>query len=68
MDHSVLLSALAHCYQEVGVAADQLPYTAEFERLHAEFEHRTAAGLTRAQLWRLLGNARKRSVLPRLTR
>jgi hypothetical protein len=68
MDRTALLSALAECYRHQGVAADQLPYTQEFERLYEEVQRRTGAVLTRAAFWRLLANARKRGALPRLTR
>ena len=68
MDKMALLSALADCYRRQGVAADQLPYTEEFERLWEDVQGRTGTALTRATFWRLLANARKRGMLPRLTR
>ena len=68
MDRTALLSTVAECYRRQGVAADQLPYTEDFERLWEEVQRRTGAALTRAEFWRLLANARKRGALPRLTR
>jgi hypothetical protein len=68
MDRTAVLSALAECYRHQGVAADQLPYTEEFDQLHEEVQRRTGLALTRAEFWRLLANARKRGVLPRLAR
>jgi hypothetical protein len=62
------VSVLAECYRRLGVAADQLPYTEEFDRLFEEVQSQTGAALTRAEFWRLLANARKRGALPRLTR
>jgi hypothetical protein len=67
MDRAALLSVLADCYRQQGVAADQLPYTEEFERLWEEVQRRTGAVLTRTEFWRLLTNGRKRGALPRLT-
>jgi hypothetical protein len=68
MDRTALLSAMAECYVHQGVAADQLPYTEQFERLWEAVQIRTGEALTRAEFWRLLANARKRGVLPRLAR
>jgi hypothetical protein len=62
-----LLCTLTECYQRQGVATDQLPYTEEFERLYEEVQRRTGGTLSRAEVWRLLANARKRGALPRLT-
>jgi hypothetical protein len=59
---------MAECYSLPGVAADQLPYTPEFDQLWEEVQRRTGAVLTLAAFWRLLTNARKRGVLPRLAR
>ena len=67
MDRTALLYALAECYRHQGVATDQLPYTQEFERLYEEVQRRTVGILSRAEVWRLLANARKRGTLPRLT-
>jgi hypothetical protein len=66
MDRTTLLLVLAECYQHLGVAADRLPYTEEFEQLYEEVLGRTGVGLTRAELWRMLANARKRGALPRV--
>jgi hypothetical protein len=44
-----------------------LPYTEEFERLYEEVQRRAGGTLSRAEVWRLLANARKRGTLPRLT-
>ncbi len=68
MDRTALLSVLAECYQRQGMAADQLPYTEEFEWLWEEVQRSTGAVLTQAEFWRLLANARKRGALPRLGR
>ena len=68
MVQPVLLSAIADCYSRQGVVADQLPYTPEFDQIWEEVHRRTGAVLTRAEFWRLLTNARKRRLLPRLAR
>lgn len=68
LDKMALLSTLADCYRQHGVAADQLPYTEEFERLYEDVLRRTNSTLTRAEFWRVLANARKRAALPRLIR
>ena len=49
VDNADLLSALAEAYSERGVAADQLPYTAEFDQLYEEVRRRTGATLTRSE-------------------
>ncbi len=64
----VVVSVLAEVYAQRGVPADQLPYTDEFEGLYAEVTRRTGVPLSRAQFWRLIANARKRGVLPRVAR
>jgi hypothetical protein len=66
LDRMALLPALAECYRRQGVAADQLPYTDEFNRLYEAVLSQTGASLTRVEIWRLLANARKRGVLPGL--
>ena len=53
---------VAETYAKRGVAA----YTKEFDELYTEVIQRTGAAMTRADFWRLLANARKRGVLPRL--
>jgi hypothetical protein len=68
MERTAVLAALVEVYRQQGVAADQLPYTEVFERLYSEVQRRTGTVLTRADCWRMLANARKRGVLPRLTR
>jgi hypothetical protein len=68
MDRTALLLALAECYRRQGVAADQLPYTEEFEQLFDEVQRQMGLALTRAEFWRLLASARKRGALPRLAR
>jgi hypothetical protein len=50
MDQMALQSAMAECYRQLGVAADQLPYTEQFERLYDEVQRQTGAVLTRAAL------------------
>jgi hypothetical protein len=68
MNQTTLLSTVAECYREYGVAADLLPYTDQFENLWQEVLNRTGANMTRAEFWHILVNARKRGVLPRLVR
>jgi hypothetical protein len=68
MDSAALVSVVADVYGRRGVPADQLPYTEDFEQLYAEVLRRTGAKASRAELWRLLANARKRGRLPRLRR
>lgn len=68
MDQQRLLDVVSDIYAKRGVAADQLPYTEEFEEQYAEVVRRTACGMTKSQFWRMLANARKRGALPRLKR
>jgi hypothetical protein len=68
MESTPLISVGAQGYARLGVPADQLPYTKEFEELYAEFIRLTSTSPTRAEFWRLLANARKRGRLPRLKR
>lgn len=68
MTQTTFLSTLAEVYAERGVPADQLPYTEQFEELYLDVLQRTGATLSRAEIWRELANARKRSRLPRLKR
>ncbi len=63
-----ILAALASAYAEVGVPADRLPYTPDFERLLALVKEKTSTSLARDRCWRLLTDARKRGQLPRLCR
>ncbi len=46
-------------------ARDSLPYTAEFDRLHAEFIQRIGAPVDKHEFWRLLSNVGKRGGLGR---
>ena len=68
MEPRAFLVILAEVYAEFGVATDQLPYTEEFESVYTEVTRRSGSPLTRAQLWRLLANERKRGRLARVRR
>lgn len=46
---------------------DSLPYTDDFERIHAEFNRVAKLNLSRHQLWRTIGNLGKRSSSPIVT-
>lgn len=63
-----ILDALISAYEQVGVPADKLPYTPEFDKLHELVEEKTNTNLAPNQCWQLLTNARKRGLLPRLCR
>lgn len=58
---------LVHLYAETGRTADDLPYTPQFERIHAAYSQgQTDVKPTRAQTWRHLLNLRKAGKLPKL--
>lgn len=46
---------------------DSLPYTDDFERIHAEFNRVTKLSLSRHELWRTIGNLGKRPSSPIVT-
>ena len=46
-------------YAMVTRTVDDLPYTDEFDRLHAEFTSRTGRQISQHDFWRALSNARK---------
>jgi hypothetical protein len=56
---------LIELYVPCPLTCDELPFTDEFDALHAEFCVRTGRTLTRWQVWRALINLRKRNALPR---
>lgn len=55
-------------YAESSLTVDDLPYTPEFERMHAEFVARTSVRLTLHDFWRALSSARKVGALTRKER
>jgi hypothetical protein len=63
--HSVLLATI---YQTAGIPLDKLPYTEDFEKLHAEFCVQSRCAVTMRQLWQELVSLRKSGLLPRLQR
>jgi catechol 2,3-dioxygenase-like lactoylglutathione lyase family enzyme len=66
-DATVKPGLLARLYEEVGRTADDLPYTPDFEKLHAAYAAAHAeAKPTRRQTWRHLLTLRKSGILPKL--
>jgi len=59
---------VADLYARTSATVDDLPYTDEFDRLHAEFEARTGRILSKHDFWRALSNARKANRLIRKER
>ena len=59
---------LAQLYKDSEKSRDKLPYSAEFEKLHAEFVATTGLAITRHELWRLLINEGKNRRLIRKER
>lgn len=59
---------LAELYRDCPKTRDQLPYTAEFDAMHAEFLRRTERQLTKQQFWVALASAGKASRLNRKER
>ncbi len=58
---------LIRAYQQVNRTADDLPYTADFERLyHLYMTSLKSTSITREEVWRQLLNLRKGGHLPRL--
>ncbi|MCX5654928.1 MAG: hypothetical protein NTY65_09810 [Planctomycetota bacterium] len=55
-------------YAQVARTVDDLPYTDEFERLHAEFMSRTGRQISHHDFWRALSSARKATRLIRKER
>ncbi len=64
-EHKELLDDL---YTRTHKTLDALPYTEEFERLHASFLNRTGLNLSRHDVWRAIVNARKSGRLTRKQR
>ena len=59
---------LNELYSDCPRTLDDLPYTAEFNRLHEQFIARTGKAVSRHDVWRALSNLRKASKLPRKER
>ncbi len=59
---------LGDLYRQVKKTRDNLPYTKEFERLHAEFISRIGRPLSLHQVWRSLASMGKASKLVRKKR
>lgn len=59
---------LIQLYREFRTPLDRLPYTEPFEQLFAEYRRRGGHLETRAEVWRALCAARKKSELPRIVR
>ena len=54
-------------YQQIGLTADDLPYTPHFEKLYGQYRaHYSEPKPTRAEVWRHLLNLRKGGKLPKL--
>ncbi len=64
-EHKILLAEL---YTRTNKTLDDLPYTEEFERLHASFLNRTGLNLDRHDVWRAVVNVRKAGKLSRKRR
>ena len=56
---------LADLYTRTRKTLDDLPYTEEFERLHASFLNRTGLNLSRHDVWRAIVGIRKSGRLSR---
>jgi hypothetical protein len=59
---------LIELYGQAAKTLDDLPYTEEFERLHAEFVARSGKAMNHHDLWRALSNLRKARRLVRKER
>jgi hypothetical protein len=59
---------IAELYTRVPGTVDRLPYTIEFDQLHAEFIDRSGTQISKHDFWRALSNARKASRLVRKAR
>jgi hypothetical protein len=68
MERTAVLAVLAEAYRNRAIAADQLPYTDDFEALYRDVVDRTGTAMTRAEFWHAVTYARKRGLLPRLMR
>lgn len=64
-EHKALLADL---YTRTQRTLDDLPYTEEFERLHASFLNRTGLNLSRHDVWLAITNLRKSGRLGRKQR
>jgi len=56
---------LAELYTRTQKTLDDLPYTEEFERLHASFLNRTGLNLSRHDVWHAIVGERKSGRLSR---
>ncbi len=59
---------LIQLYEQAKRTRDDLPYTKEFKRLHAEFVSRIGRPLTMHQVWKALASLGKASRLARKER
>ena len=59
---------LADLYSRTQKTLDDLPYTEEFERLHASFLNRTGLNLSRHDVWLAIVGVRKSGRLGRTQR
>jgi hypothetical protein len=59
---------LIELYGQTAKTLDDLPYTDEFEQLHAKFVERSGRALSHHDLWRALSNLRKTRRLARKER
>jgi len=59
---------LIELYGQTAKTLDDLPYTEDFEQLHAKFVARSGLGLNHHDLWRALSNLRKARRLVRKER
>ena len=62
----VKAAPLIDVYRQVGLTADDLPYTPQFERVHSTYAAVQGEQLTRGETWRHLLNLRKAGKLPKL--
>lgn len=59
---------IAELYARTRSTVDDLPYTDEFDQLHAEFEARSSQQISKHDFWRVLSGCRKGSRLVRKER
>jgi hypothetical protein len=59
---------VAELYARARRTVDDLPYTDEFDQLHAEFEARSSRQISKHDFWRALSICRKASRLVRKER
>ena len=63
IEHHLLLSKL---YQEAGVPLDRLPYTPQFEQLHAQFCAQSRMSAALQEVWEQLWKLRKSNHLAKI--